>query len=95
MYRSGTPSPQTVLSYEFNLYIQIYPKLLYRGGIQNARIIEEERGRKGQDPTVAKQWDDQTPTEQKFEDMYAIADKLKICMMGTARPGLGVRFFNL
>lgn len=47
---------------------------------------------KTQDATVAKQWDDETPVEQKLEDFYAIADKLPVCMMGTARPGLGVRY---
>lgn len=45
----------------------------------------------GQDPAVAKQWDDDTPTEKKFEDFAAMADGLMICMMGTARENLGVR----
>ncbi|EMD00080.1 hypothetical protein BAUCODRAFT_145392 [Baudoinia panamericana UAMH 10762] len=44
---------------------------------------------KGIDPSVNKQYDDQTPTEQKFEDMYAIADKLKIGMLGSYRNGIG------
>ncbi|KAK5707449.1 hypothetical protein LTR17_020686 [Elasticomyces elasticus] len=44
---------------------------------------------KGQDPSVTKQYDDSTPTDQKFEEMYAIADKLKICMFGSARSGIG------
>lgn len=43
------------------------------------------------DPSVAKQWDDSTPTEQKFEDMYKIADGLKIGMLGSLRNGIGVR----
>lgn len=46
---------------------------------------------KGMDPTVAKQYDDKVSSDQKFEDFYAIADKLKICIMGTPRPGIGVR----
>ena len=45
---------------------------------------------KGQDPAVAKQWDGDTSTEKKFEDFAAMADGLPICMMGTARNGLGV-----
>lgn len=53
------------------------------------KLTEQEA--KTSDPTVAKQWDDETPTDQKLEDMYKIADKLGVCMMGTARPGLGVR----
>ncbi len=52
--------------------------------------LTKEEVEKGMDPTVNKQWDDKTPTDQKFEDMYAIADKLKFCMMGTARNNLGV-----
>ena len=46
---------------------------------------------KGQDPTVNKQWDDETPLEKRFEDFAAIADGLKIGMMGTLRNGVGVR----
>jgi len=42
------------------------------------------------DITVAKQYDSETPSEKKFEDMYAIADKLKIAMMGSFRNGIGV-----
>lgn len=45
---------------------------------------------RGQDPSVAKQWDDKTGFDQKFQDFYDIADKQKICMMGTARKGVGV-----
>ena len=43
-----------------------------------------------QDPAVAKQWDDETPADQKFEDFYKIADNVNICMMGTLRDGIGV-----
>lgn len=52
--------------------------------------LKKEEVARGQDPSVMKQWDNETSVEKKFEDMYAIADKLGICMMGTARPGLGV-----
>ena len=45
---------------------------------------------KVQDPTVAKQWDNETPLEQRYEDFAAIADKLKIAMMGSLRDGTGV-----
>lgn len=45
---------------------------------------------KGQDPTVAKQFDNETLAGPKFEDFYAIADKLKIAMLGTLREGTGV-----
>ena len=41
------------------------------------------------DPSVAKQWDDETPTDKKFEDFYAIADKLGVGLLGTPRDGVG------
>ncbi|KAK3686454.1 hypothetical protein LTR37_019804 [Vermiconidia calcicola] len=41
------------------------------------------------DPTVAKQYDDETPTQQKFDDFAAMADGLKIGLMGTLRDGIG------
>ena len=52
--------------------------------------LKESEVQKGQDPTVAKQWDDETPLDKKFEDVAAIADKLGVCLMGTARNGVGV-----
>lgn len=52
--------------------------------------LKKEEVEKGQDPSVVKQYDDSTGTEQKFEDMYKIADKLKIGMLGTYRSGVGV-----
>ncbi|KAJ9658935.1 hypothetical protein H2201_007585 [Coniosporium apollinis] len=41
------------------------------------------------DPSVAKQWDDSSSTETKFNDLYAITDKLKVCLLGTYRKGIG------
>ncbi|KAK3113403.1 hypothetical protein LTR53_009337 [Teratosphaeriaceae sp. CCFEE 6253] len=41
------------------------------------------------DPTVAKQYDSESSSEKKFEDFYAITDKLKIGLMGTLREGTG------
>ena len=43
------------------------------------------------DPSVAKQYDNESSTETKFQDFYKIADDRKICMMGTYRNGVGVR----
>ena len=57
--------------------------------------LKKEEVERGQDPSVMKQWDNETSVEKKFEDMYAIADKLGVCMMGTARPGLGVSVTTL
>lgn len=56
--------------------------------------LKQSEVEKGQDPSVTKQFDGETPTDQKFEDMYAIADKLKIGMLGTYRPGVGVRWIQ-
>ncbi|KAK0256871.1 hypothetical protein LTR91_023011 [Friedmanniomyces endolithicus] len=44
---------------------------------------------KNEDPSVTKQWDDSASTEEKFNDAFAITDKLKICMFGSARNGIG------
>ncbi|KAF2149657.1 blue light-inducible protein-like protein Bli-3 [Myriangium duriaei CBS 260.36] len=44
---------------------------------------------KGVDPTVARQWDETTTVADKFKDFYEIADKLKVCLMGTKRSGVG------
>jgi len=43
------------------------------------------------DPSVARQWDNEVPFETKLEDLYSICDGLKVCMLGTARPNVGVR----
>lgn len=41
------------------------------------------------DPSVARQWDDETPKDQQFKDFYDIADGLKICLFSTYRPSIG------
>ena len=41
------------------------------------------------DPTVAKQWDNDVSSAKKFEDFYAIVDKLGIGLLGTLREGKG------
>lgn len=43
------------------------------------------------DPSVARQWDDKTPMEQKFEELYKICDDLKVGLLGTYRKNIGVR----
>ncbi|KKY29145.1 putative blue light-inducible protein bli-3 [Phaeomoniella chlamydospora] len=43
----------------------------------------------GNDPSVSKQYDDETPASKRIEDFYSFADSLKICLMGTTRQGLG------
>lgn len=43
------------------------------------------------DPSVAKQYDESASLEQKTKDLYAICDGLKIGILGTYRPGVGVR----
>lgn len=52
--------------------------------------LTKEEVEKGQDPSVTKQWDNDTPVETRFDDFYKIADGLKIGIMGTYRNGVGV-----
>lgn len=52
--------------------------------------LKESEVQKGQDPTVTKQWDDETPAGEKFDDFAAIADKLSVCMLSSKRDGIGV-----
>ena len=53
--------------------------------------LKESEIQKAQDPWVAKQWDNEKPLDQKFDDFAAIADKEWMCMMSTTREGIGVR----
>ena len=52
--------------------------------------LTKEEIERGVDPSVSKQWDDDLPLDKKIEDFGAIADKLKIGLMGTLRNGIGV-----
>ncbi|KAL8801845.1 MAG: hypothetical protein Q9182_004195 [Xanthomendoza sp. 2 TL-2023] len=41
------------------------------------------------DPSVAKQWDETTPKEEQFKELYKIIDGLKGGLLTTIRPGVG------
>jgi len=41
------------------------------------------------DPSVAKQFDTETPKPEQIADLYAIVDKLKTCLLVTQRPHVG------
>lgn len=41
------------------------------------------------DPSVMRQWDE-ADFSTKFEEFYQIVDNLKIGLLGTYRPGVGV-----
>ena len=41
------------------------------------------------DPTVANQWDDQTPKKQQIDDFYKTVDGMKIGLLSTIRDGIG------
>ena len=41
------------------------------------------------DPSVSKQWDTETPKKEQLQDFYKIADSLKVCLLGSNRPGVG------
>lgn len=51
--------------------------------------LSREEVEKGIDPSVSKQLDNDVSSEKKFEDFYAIADKLKISLLGTFRESVG------
>lgn len=42
------------------------------------------------DPSVAKQWDTESSTADKFEDFYKTVDGMKIGLLATYRNGVGV-----
>ena len=41
------------------------------------------------DPSVSKQWDDETPKSKQVEEFYKIVDGMKIGLLTTIREGLG------
>lgn len=41
------------------------------------------------DPSVSKQYDNDTPKDQQFQEFYKTADSLKACLLTTIRPGIG------
>ena len=41
------------------------------------------------DPSVSKQYDTETPTQQQLEEFYQFADKQKVGLLTTIRQGLG------
>ena len=41
------------------------------------------------DPSVSKQWDEETPKKDQVQDFYNIVDSLKVGLLGTYRPGVG------
>ena len=41
------------------------------------------------DPTVARQWDDETPKKEQIDDFYKIVDSISTCLLCTDRPGVG------
>mgnify|MGYP006877410630 CR=1 FL=1 len=46
------------------------------------------------DPSVAKQYDDETPKDQQIEEFYKMVDAKKICMLNTYRNGVGTPFLS-
>lgn len=41
------------------------------------------------DPTVANQWDEETPKKQQIEEFYKTVDGMKIGLLTTIRDGIG------
>ena len=42
------------------------------------------------DPTVANQWDHETPKKEQIDDFYKTVDGLKIGLLATIRPDVGI-----
>ncbi|KAL8637159.1 MAG: hypothetical protein Q9228_005544 [Teloschistes exilis] len=51
-------------------------------------LTEEEVNSKT-DPSVSKQYDESTPKEEQFKELYKIIDGLKGSLLTTIRPGVG------
>ncbi|KAL8726772.1 MAG: hypothetical protein Q9166_006511 [cf. Caloplaca sp. 2 TL-2023] len=51
-------------------------------------LTEEEVNSKT-DPSVTKQWDESTPIEEQFKELYKIVDGIKGGLLTTIRPGVG------
>lgn len=43
----------------------------------------------GKDPSVAKQFDAETPVDKQISDFFGVVDKLKVGLLTTQRQGLG------
>ncbi|KAL9099342.1 MAG: hypothetical protein Q9163_005147 [Psora crenata] len=41
------------------------------------------------DPSVSKQWDDETPKKEQIQDFYKIVDSMKVGLLTTIRDGIG------
>lgn len=41
------------------------------------------------DPSVSKQWDDETPKKQQIEEFYKMVDGMKVGLLTTIRDGVG------
>lgn len=52
--------------------------------------LKAEEVNKHTDPAVAKQYDTETPKTAQWQELYEIVDKLKIGLLGTMRPNIGV-----
>lgn len=51
--------------------------------------LTKEEFNSGTDPSVSKQWDESTPKDEQFKDLYKIIDGLKTSLLTTIRPDIG------
>jgi general stress protein 26 len=54
------------------------------------RTLKAEDLNSDTDPSVAKQWDVNTPKDQQWADLYRIIDNMKIGLLNTHRPNVGL-----
>ena len=82
----------------FNLFT-IQKSIPYRTFITSPKhnmpeTLTKEEVNSQTDPSVSKQYDTNVSYEESIKDLYSICDGLKIAMLGTYRPGIGVRILQ-
>lgn len=46
------------------------------------------------DPSVAKQYDNETPKDKQIQEFFDLVDSKKVCMLNTYRDGVGTYFLT-
>ena len=59
------------------------------------RMVQSAHEDVPSDPSIENQWDNETPKKEQFQDLYKIADGLKVSLLGTNRSGIGPVFRSM
>ena len=84
--------PRTLLRYKplpLKPYSRIYRSLTTTPPIKMPEPLKAEHIDSKTDPTVANQWDSETPKPQQIEEFYKTVDGMKIGLLTTIRDGIG------